>query len=285
VYQPLSDTSVRVEGVLCFSYEVTEQVMARKVIEENEIKTTKDLDQSNEDLRQFAYVASHDLQEPLRKIIMFSIKMQDAYKKNKSEEVQSHIKKIIECSERMTKLINDLLDYSHSVRDEKNFEKVDLNHTIKEVVNTFEAAITEIGMKLKTEKLPVIEAIPVQMTQLFQNLISNAFKFTKRVKSPAITISSRALKRNELPNNFIDSNETNYVDIIIHDNGIGFDEKFADQIFVIFQRLHDKQTYPGTGIGLALCKKIVVNHNGYIYAESNKRKGTSFHVILPLKHV
>ncbi|MEO8147454.1 MAG: CheR family methyltransferase [Bacteroidia bacterium] len=245
------------------------------------VQVNKDLEYSNSELKQFAYVASHDLQEPLRKIITYSRRVQKRFRENKTNDVKLFLDKITESGQRMSRLIDDLLNFSRATRFEIKFETVDLNKTIKDVLKDFDLIMQQKKVKLNIAKLPVIEAIPVQMTQLLHNLISNAFKFSSKV-DPGVSISSVNLKPADLPKEFIGDRSKQYVRIKIQDNGIGFDPEYAQQIFSIFQRLHNDQSYPGTGIGLALCKKIVANHNGYIYAQSKPERGATFFVILPV---
>jgi two-component system CheB/CheR fusion protein len=260
--------------------------LEERVHERTEMLTesNRNLRQSNSELEQFAFVAGHDLQEPLRKIMTFSSRIQQRFHDNKIEDVKMYLDKITESSERMSKLINDLLDFSRFIRNERMFEPVALHTLAKEVIGDFGKIIQQHHAKVTLKKLPEIDGIPVQMKQLFHNLLSNALKFSADAQHSLITISGKTIKHTDMPKEFTPDDSKNYIEVIIDDNGIGFDQRFAEQIFEIFQRLHDKQTFPGTGIGLALCRKIVTNHNGYIYAKSEKGKGASFRVILPITH-
>ena len=241
-------------------------------------EANKELSRSNSELQQFAYVASHDLQEPLRKIMTFSDKLQQ-HAEGIPEEGRTYIEKIATSSQRMTRLIDDLLNFSRISRSNRRFVRTDLNEIVRDVMVDFDLIATQKKAQIHFDKLPVIQAIPLQMEQLFHNLLSNALKFSS--VPPVITISSRPIPAEE-------ANERNlrkgsHVEIIVTDNGIGFNPEFAEQIFTIFQRLNSKYEYPGTGIGLALCRKIAINHEGEMYAESQPGQGSKFHIILPVK--
>jgi len=249
----------------------------------SELKDSNDeLKQSNIQLDQFAYVASHDLQEPLRKIITFSMLLQDRYKDGLSTEVKLYLDKIESASSRMSTLIRDLLNYSRLLQPEKLFVKTDLNETLKNILLDFDMLIADKKGKIIVDKLPTIEAIPLQMNQLFYNLISNALKYSKHDVPPTIEISSHKLSKKEIKKHPALNASISYVEIIFKDNGIGFEQQYADKIFTIFQRLHNKDAYIGTGIGLALCKTIIENHHGEIFASGTQNEGASFHVLLPI---
>jgi two-component system, chemotaxis family, CheB/CheR fusion protein len=241
-----------------------------------------ELQRSNIELQQFAYIASHDLQEPLRKILTYIDRLENNGE-TFSEVGQGYLAKIIESSRRMSKLIDDLLDFSSISLNKKGVEKVNLNKIIKEVINDFELIISEKKAEINTsETFPIIEGDSLQISQLFHNLIGNALKFSQDDIAPKITISGQLLTAKKVKDLERLNARGQYVEIKITDNGIGFDPEFAEQIFVIFQRLNEKKKYPGTGIGLALCKKIVTNHKGSITAESNGL-GATFTITLPLK--
>ena len=246
-------------------------------------KSNEELKQSNIQLDQFAHIASHDLQEPLRKILTFSMRLQDNHKDELSTEVRSYLNKIEGASSRMTTLIKDLLNYSRLLQYEKSFSKINLNITIDNLLTDFELLIEEKKAKIEVAQLPTLEAIPFQMNQLFHNLIGNSLKFSKEGIPPVIKINSRKISEKEIEKylSLIPTNQ--YVEITFQDNGIGFEQKYAEQIFTIFQRLHNRENYSGTGIGLALCKKIIGNHDGEIFANSKEDQGAIFHIILPLK--
>ncbi|MBC7775680.1 MAG: PAS domain S-box protein [Phycisphaerae bacterium] len=241
------------------------------------------LERSNEELQNFAFVASHDLQEPLRKILTFSDRLQKRQKDKLDEEAGEYLDAMDRSAQRMSRLIDDLLNFARITRQEKTFTPVQLNDIIHSNLQDFDLAITQKNAVITIGVLPTIEAISLQMKQLFHNLISNSLKFSMANNPPYITISSQIPTAEDIRKyvNAIDPKA--YTEIIVRDNGIGFEPEFADKIFAIFQRLHGKKEYEGTGIGLALCRAVVKNHGGAIYAISEKGNGTAFHIILPLK--
>ncbi|WP_234733339.1 PAS domain S-box protein [Tellurirhabdus bombi] len=243
------------------------------------------LQQSNQELEQYAYVASHDLQEPLRKIRLFSEMLNNT--STLPQDVKATLAKIIGSSERMSLLIKDLLEFSRLLKAERNVRPTDLSVTIQNVITDFELAIEEKGAQVVVGPLPIIEAVQLQMNQLFYNLLNNALKFTKvsdegTPVAPLITIQSRELTSEEAKSYNLLQVEGIYYDITFTDNGIGFQAEYAERIFEVFKRLHTRHIYPGSGIGLALCRKIVQNHQGVIYAESEENVGSIFHIILPV---
>jgi PAS domain S-box-containing protein len=260
-------------------HELEEQVEARTL----ELKKANlELHNVNQNLKQFAYVASHDLQEPLRKINMFSDLLVQKNKMNLDNFGRIYLEKITQSSKRMTTLIKDLLDFSRVDARKAALVPTDLNGIIRNIMTDFEVLIHQKGAEFNLDKLLEIEAVPFQMNQLFYNLVSNALKYSKEDVPPVISISSRILLHKELTSHELPNPRWTYCEVIVQDNGIGFDQQFAEQIFTIFQRLHGRGEYEGTGIGLALCKKIVDSHDGIIYARSEEGKGSSFHVLLPV---
>jgi two-component system, chemotaxis family, CheB/CheR fusion protein len=237
---------------------------------------------SNENLAQFAYIASHDLQEPLRKIRTFSSLLQDKYYGHLPDPVKQLVEKIYKSSERMSTLIKELLNFSKVLHSEVVFEQTDLDKVLEKVVSDFDLLITEKKVVINREPLLVINAIPVQMNQLFYNLISNAIKFSKNEIAPVITITSKMLTVKEMAKFANINPKYAYFEIGVKDNGIGFDQRLEKQLFLPFHRLHSQEKYAGAGIGLALCKKIVSNHQGEISAISKENEGALFTVILPL---
>lgn len=261
--------------------------LEKKVIERTYSlnKANSELSYSNESLEQFAYIASHDLQEPLRKISTFSSLLNERFNNDLPDPAKELITKINSSSERMSTLIKEVLDFSKIFHGEMSFKKVDLNFIISNIIDDFDLLITEKKAKIHINKLPVIEAIPMQINQLFYNLFSNAMKFIKKDQAPVITISSKMVSAEELGNHPSLNQDMPFCKICFKDNGIGFEQQFADQIFLIFHRLHGRSEFAGTGIGLALCKKIVINHQGEIFAQSDETNGALFQIILPLKHL
>ena len=239
-----------------------------------------ELKRSNRDLEQFAFVASHDLQEPLRKIRMFSGRLRETSDQF-PDGTSQFLEKILSSSERMSDLINDLLAYSRLSHPEDNFVKTNLHEIAKKVIADFDIVIHEKNATITLEKLPTVDAIPLQMNQLFHNLISNSLKFTRDNVVPEVRIRSRLLTPDELKAQRLHPKQR-YCQIDIEDNGIGFEQEYAEKIFVIFQRLNGKQEYKGTGIGLAICKKIIDTHRGRIFAEGKEGNGAAFHIILPV---
>jgi two-component system CheB/CheR fusion protein len=256
-----------------------ERIVSRRTYDLQQ--ANKELKKSNTELQQFAYVASHDLQEPLRKIMIFSDRLTSG--SELSETKRNYIEKIAASAQRMSQLIHDLLDFSRATRTSDRFEKTDLSAILQTVLADFDLLIKEKNALVVADQLPVIEAIPLQMEQLFHNLVSNALKFSREQTQPVIRIAGRKMKKDEVAAlGGLDKN-LDYIELIFEDNGIGFSNEFAEQIFVLFQRLNGRHEYPGTGIGLALCRKIVDNHNGRIFANSLESVLTQFHVVLPVE--
>ncbi len=261
--------------------------LERKVAQRTQqlISLNIDLKRSNDELSQFAYIASHDLQEPLRKVITFANRVSDEYKDTLPEGSQNYLSKINSSAKRMSMLINDLLEFSGTDKNNKEFVQIDINDVVRELLVDFEEEIDRKNATFSVDNLPVIPAIPLQMTQLFHNLISNALKFSKKDIPPHITISATEMTFEQKEYYHIPDKNKHFIQIAFRDNGIGFDEIFSDKIFTIFQRLHSKSAYEGTGIGLALCKKIAENHGGNIIAASTEKVGSSFFINLPFKKV
>ena len=286
-YQPYKEEDGLVKGVMVLCSDVTQQVLARQKIEEIVTTRTKELaeaninlQRSNQELERFAYIASHDLQEPARKISVFT-EMLERSLENISERSHHYFDKIKNSSSRMLTLISDVLAYSQLSRETEKFVPVDLQMVFENIENDYELLIEQKEAQISYANLPTIEAIPLQMSQLFSNLISNALKFSKPNSAPVIDVSYSLLTKREICNVALNEMKT-YHHVQIADNGIGFSEENAEQIFNIFQRLHPRKEYEGTGIGLATCKKIMQNHRGDIYATSGKGTGATFHIILPM---
>jgi two-component system CheB/CheR fusion protein len=284
---PLKDPEGKIVKWFGTCTDIHDQKMISDILEQKvEERTTElrkinaALEVTNAELFQFASVASHDLKEPLRKIHMFSTLIKDRYLNEESNGAADYMNRIISSSARMTKLINDLLAFSR-LSIQSLFEKTDLNQVVQEVLSDLELVITEKDACVEVQTLPVIDAVPGQLRQVFQNIISNALKFTSEGKTPHIVIRSQIISAEET--GLEDGMEGEYCKIILSDNGIGFDEQHATKIFTIFQRLHGREKYEGTGIGLAITKKIIDKHNGLIYANSTHNEGSVFTIILPVK--
>ena len=261
--------------------EVKERTIELQRINNELEEANRQLINSNEELAQYAYVASHDLQEPLRKISIFS----NLLKERDNEGIHTGIiDKIVTSSNRMSLLIKDLLEFSRLLNPDVRFISTDINTIVNAVKNDFEILIEEKRAEVNVGNMPVIEAVPLQMNQLFYNIISNALKFIPEGRKPVISINARKAKEQELAEYFkAPFTDTQYYIFTISDNGIGIEEKYARQIFEVFKRLHAKNEYSGSGIGLAICKRIVNTHNGHIYVESDYGNGTTFYIILPAR--
>jgi PAS domain S-box-containing protein len=241
-----------------------------------------DLKRSNDNLQQFAYVASHDLQEPLRKIQSFSTLLTQQLEGQLNEPAKDHLQRITAAGARMSTLIKDLLSYSRISTRQQAFGLVSLESIVAGVLTTLELAISQSGAQINVAALPVIRGDESQLSQLFQNLLTNAIKFVIPGQSPQIQISYFQRPLSELPSGIKPGIESPmYHQINVKDAGIGFDEKYADRIFQVFQRLHGKNEYAGTGVGLAICQRVVENHGGVITASSQPGQGATFSVYLP----
>lgn len=251
--------------------------MANRELED----ANRSLINSNEELAQYAYVASHDLQEPLRKISMFSNLLSERDEEKVHKPI---IDKILNSSRRMSLLIKDLLEFSRLLNPDVRFMKTDLQAIVAAVEDDFELLIEEKEAILEIDNLPVIDAVPLQMNQLFYNLISNALKFVTQNTQPRVIICYKKLDREEAADYIYNADIlTDYCLITVSDNGIGIEEQYTKQIFDVFKRLHGRDEYYGSGIGLAICRRIVNNHNGSISIKSEIGKGTTFYIVLPEK--
>jgi signal transduction histidine kinase len=241
------------------------------------------LESANKDLDRFAFMASHDLQEPLRKIRMFSDRLSFKYNGVLDDDGQITITRIQKAAERMQSLITDILSFSKISIQKTTFEKSDLNQIVKDVLADINESIKEKKAEFQIDELPSLYVSPGLIQPLFHNLISNALKYCKKDIAPMIKI------RTEMSEGMSNGNRKGlihkYCRILIEDNGIGFEQKYAEEIFGMFKRLHHNKDYEGTGIGLALCKKIVEQHNGFISARSTLNQGSTFIVSLPLEDV
>ncbi|KDN55651.1 hybrid sensor histidine kinase/response regulator [Flavobacterium seoulense] len=268
---------------------LSKEIKIRKEAQENlEIKIaerTKELvlknealEFSNHELQQFSWVVSHDLNEPLRKIQVFMGIIKELYLVD-DDKATFYINRTIKSAGRMQTLITDLLEYSR-LSSKVIPEKTDLNIVIQEVISDFDYLIEQKNAIVTVDELPVMDSISSQLRQVFQNLIGNSLKFSGKVETPQIHISSQFIKTKDFDAETDPDGQ--FCRITVTDNGIGFDEVYLDRIFVIFQSLNDRQVYEGTGIGLAISKKIIENHNGMITAKSQLGKGASFIMILPI---
>ncbi|HLL60487.1 MAG TPA: PAS domain S-box protein [Candidatus Nitrosocosmicus sp.] len=281
---PIKDEEGKVVAVAVIGRDITHKISIEKKLKdaysnlENKVqeRTLKfntlniELDRSNRELEDFASVASHDLQEPLRKIQAFGDRLKIESGDQLSEKGKDYLERMQNAASRMQILINDLLAYARVTTKSQPFKVVDLNKIANEVVSDLEITVERTKAQIIIGELTAIEADALQMRQLFQNLIANSLKFRKENKNPTINISCKECNKNS-------------IELIFEDDGIGFEQKYADRIFHVFQRLHGQNEYEGTGVGLAVCRKIVDRHHGSIKVKSSPDKGATFIVKLPKK--
>jgi PAS domain S-box-containing protein len=268
---PVRDTEGNILNWVGINLDITER---RR--EQDQLREAKEeLERSNKELEEFAYVASHDLQEPLRKITAFGERLADRCGEELDERARDYLDRMQDAASRMRGLINDLLTFSRVTTRAQPFSPVNLNEVVADVISDLEIRIQELDGEVQVGDLPTIDAEPTQMRQLFQNLIGNGLKFHRDQVPPVMKVEGE-----------LETGETGerVCRIQVKDNGIGFEEKYLDRIFTIFQRLHARGEYAGTGVGLALCSKIVRRHGGSITAESEPGEGAIFIVTLPLEH-
>jgi two-component system CheB/CheR fusion protein len=261
---------------------VLNETLERKVNERTEElqRINEALEASNHDLQQFASVASHDLQEPLRKIHMFSKLVRDKHISALPDDAKVYLEKIMQSSGRMKSIITNVLNFSRLSAEDNNFEFVDIDDIVKDLLEDLEITIRERNATIKLESSCQLEAIRGQIRQVFQNLISNSLKFSKSDTPPVVTISSEYVAEKSFTS--ASGKDGAFCRIRIQDNGIGFEEKFKENIFALFHRLHSKDRYEGTGIGLAIVKKIVEKHSGIITADSVAGHGATFTIVFPV---
>jgi len=262
----IRDAGGNVSGIRSFMLDVT----ARKRAEESLQEQAEKLARSNDELEQFAYVASHDLQEPLRKIQAFGDRLKMKCGAELNEEAQDYLRRMQNAAARMQTLIQDLLALSRVSSQGQPFAPVHLGEVVRLVISDLEIRIEQLGARIEVDALPVVVGDRVQLAQLLQNLIGNALKFSRPGQPPLVKVFSQT-----------PGDHGDVCHIFIDDQGIGFDERYLDRIFQVFQRLHGRSEYDGTGIGLAICRKIVDRHYGTITARSTPGKGSTFIVTLP----
>jgi PAS domain S-box-containing protein len=263
----------------------TVDVTEMKVYEKDLKHKIEELNRSNQDLEQFAYIASHDLQEPLRKIMAFGDRLNTKHGEQLGPDGQFYLSRMLDAANRMKVLMENLLSYSRVSTKTEPFELVDLGLTIESILSDLEMKIQDVDAEITMAPMPTLNALPTQMQQLFQNLISNALKFVKPNVKAVISIEASEVDKKEMSLLGLPFKDNLYYKIVVRDNGIGFDNEYAEKIFLIFQRLHGRSEFEGTGLGLAICKKIVDNHEGFIVAQSELNKGAVFTVYLPDKEV
>jgi PAS domain S-box-containing protein len=251
----------------------------RKEMERTLLQNSFQLEQSNSSLEEFAYVASHDLKEPLRKISTFGDRMAATQMEKLTDDGRIYLKKIVDASQRMQVMIDDLLSVS-MISGNRSFENYSLQSILEDARQAVEFKIEQKGAIINSTPLPEANIVPSQFRQLFQNLLSNSLKFVREGVQPVINISYKILKPPEVEHLQLPK-VPRYLQLEFEDNGIGFENEFAGKIFQIFHRLHGRSEYEGTGIGLAICKKIVEHHGGLIFANSEPGRGAKFTIILP----
>lgn len=278
---PLRDADGAVTGLVGMGRDITERRQAEELLRESEAKLrdfTVRLERSNRELQDFAYVASHDLQEPLRKIIVFGDRLKQRNAEKLDPDSLNYLDRMQQAGARMQNLINDLLSYSRVTSKAQGFAKVDLAQVAAGVVDDLEGRIETVHGRVELGTLPVIEAEPLQMRQLLQNLIGNALKFRRPDVPPCVKVAAEVVTPADgSPNRKV-------CQLTVSDNGIGFEEKHADKIFELFQRLHSRNEYEGTGMGLAIVRKIALHHGGDVVARGKPGEGATFVVTLPATH-
>ena len=275
---PLRDAAGKIAGLVGIGRDITERRQAEELLRESEAKLrdfTVRLERSNRELQDFAYVASHDLQEPLRKIIVFGERLKQKNVDKFDPDSLNYLDRMQQAGTRMQNLINDLLSYSRVTSKAQGFAKVDLAQVAGGVVDDLEGRIETVHGRVEVGPLPVIEAEPLQMRQLLQNLIGNALKFRRPDVAPCVKVGAQIIAHAAAP-------DKKLCQLTVSDNGIGFEEKHAERIFELFQRLHARHEYEGTGMGLAIVRKIAVHHGGDVVAKSKPGEGATFIVTLPV---
>jgi chemotaxis family two-component system sensor kinase Cph1 len=254
------------------AYAVFRDITERKQAEKQLKALNESLERSNRELEQFAYVASHDLQEPLRMVSSYTQLLEQRYKDKLDQDANDFIGYAVDGANRMQRLIQDLLEYSRVTTRGQTMAPLDSHETLGEAVKNLQAAIHETGALVTSNELPIVLGDRTQIVQVFQNLIGNGIKFQRQGEAPRIHVTAEN-----------DSLDSRFQIFKISDNGIGIEPRHFERLFEIFQRLHGKQEYPGTGIGLALCKRIVERHGGRIWLESEQGKGSTFFFTLPVE--
>lgn len=262
-----------------------EDVTERRRAEEQLRLFSAKLERSNRELQEFASVASHDLQEPLRKIQAFGDRLKNKCFGSLGEEGRDYLQRMQSAAERMHTLINDLLAFSRVETKAQPFTTVNLARVTEEVLSDLEIQIERSAAVIEVAGLPVIEADPLQMRQLLQNLIGNSLKYHRDGVPPVVKVYGRVLQERRHASGGGAVAADQLCQLFVQDNGIGFDEKYLDRIFTVFQRLHGRQVYSGTGVGLAICRKIVERHGGHITARSAPERGATFVATLPTRQL
>jgi light-regulated signal transduction histidine kinase (bacteriophytochrome) len=269
-------TSVEWVGTLT---DIDDQKRHTQILESQVRERTAELQRSNEELEKFAYIASHDLQEPLRKIQAFGDRLKTKCHNDLSENGKEYVDRMHAAASRMRRLIDDLLTFSRVTTQQRPFSRVDLQRLVTDVLSDLDLRLHQTGGTVEVGNLPVIDADATQMRQLFQNLLVNAVKFHRPDVPPVVEVEAESF--DQLIDGSASEESIPMYRITVRDNGIGFEEKYRDRIFDVFQRLHGRNQYEGTGVGLAICRKIVERHGGSITASGREGEGATFTVVLP----
>jgi PAS domain S-box-containing protein len=271
---PLNNRKNEIDGVLMIAHDISIIVESKHQLEQQNLQ----LEQSNQELSSFSYIASHDLKEPLRKIQIFTKRILESV--TFTDNIQGYFNRILSASERMQNLIDSLLNFSMANNSVLNFEPCDLNEVLEESKKYLIESIQEKHAQIVSDKLPTINGVPIQLTQLFTNLIDNSLKYSRNNIPPHICITASSITGREIKSSHANKQKEYFV-LEFKDNGIGFEQQYAHKIFEIFQRLHGRNQYTGTGIGLAICKKIVTTHQGIVTAEGSPESGAIFKLYFP----
>ena len=290
LYQKNHQLMAQEQKLITINKNLEKEIEVRKKTEEKIsdlnvqlIENIRQLKSTNDELERFAYVASHDLQEPLRKIMIFGDRFSSKYMQVLDKDGKDYIERMMRASERMQLLIKNLLAFSRSAINADAFEYTDIKLLIEGVLSDLEVYVQQKGAIICMEDLPKLSIIPSQFRQLFQNLIVNALKFSKENEAPVISIYAEKIKGVAIKNITSDKYSEDFYRIHVKDNGIGFDTSYVDDRFVPFKRLHSFDKFEGTGIGLSICKKIAEQHGGFISAESVIGQGSSFIITIPVR--
>ena len=282
---PLRNPDGKTIGLVGIGRDITQRKEAEDALRSSESKLrqfTTQLERSNRELQDFAYVASHDLQEPLRKIVVFGERLREQSAEKFDAESRDFLERMQRAASRMQTLINDLLTFSRVTTKARPFVQVDLAEVAREVVNDLEGRIEQVKGRVEVGTLPILEAESLQMRQLLQNLIGNALKFRRPEAPPVVKVEAQIITGPPAEGDAGVAKK--FCQLMVSDNGIGFDEKYLDRIFTVFQRLHTRNEYEGTGMGLAIARKIALFHHGDITAKSKPGEGATFIVTVPVTH-
>jgi hypothetical protein len=283
VGEPVRDEMGNVVKYIGALTDINAQKTFSEELEKLVSERTLELQRSNEDLQQFAHVASHDLKEPVRKIRMFGHRLTEEFGAGLPERARNYVTKMESAATRLATMIDGVLMYSSLDSDGEKNQNVNLQETILQIEEDLELLIAQKNATIRCSDLPTLEASSILMYQLFYNLINNSLKFSNIGTPVMIDIYSQAVKAHDLTKYGLEGDKENYVMLTVKDNGIGFNLHEEEKIFKTFARLHSKEMFEGTGLGLALCKKIVDRHDGVIFAKGGDNNGATFTIILPVK--